>query len=385
MSKEHKIDWDSLRNELNGMVDDLGLDFNEEESYEDYDYSEYIPKKEEKTTAYVAVGEEKPEISEEILMKDFITDQDVYENSSILYPEKKVYRSMILEIFTPEQLLYLSRLSETFSISNNQKISIIKEKLTEWNIDYAPLGGGTNRFGFMIDGYALKIACDKDGKIDNKREFKYSQNLQPYVVKCYEISPDGLMGVFEYVEIFTMDDYVNNQDKMRTILEDIAKSFLIGDVGVTSKNYVNWGFRENGEPVILDFAYIYAVSYKQFKCQCPSHALLYYDKDFVKLICPACGKGYRFEDIRQRISRQDQDEEIGDITTQGYILTAPEQEKKFNVNFVLGAYDAVFRKLIKMKKKADKRLIQQKEKERDDDEIIEFDELLAKIRSGELL
>ena len=68
-------------------------------------------------------------------------------------------------------------------------------------------------------------------------EFIYSRQLQPYVVKCYELAPDGLVAVFEYLEIFTVDDLYKNQSTMREMLTDIAAEFLIGDVGISSVNY----------------------------------------------------------------------------------------------------------------------------------------------------
>ena len=51
----------------------------------------------------------------------------------------------------------------------------------------------------MANYVAIRL-YDKDGKIDNKREFIYSLPLQPYVVKTYEVSESGLFSVCEYVQ-----------------------------------------------------------------------------------------------------------------------------------------------------------------------------------------
>ena len=315
-----------------------------------------------------------------------ITDEDIEQNAGRYYPEEKTYRSLLLEIFTPDQAIELEKIQRTYSITNNQKIKIYREKLDEWGIDYNPIGGGTNRYAFMADGYIVKIACDADGKIDNKREFIYSLPLQPYVIKCYETYADGLMAIFEYVEAFTIDDFWKNTGRMKEILSQIGNQFLIGDVGINSTNYVNWGFRDDGSIVILDYAYIYSVAFKQFTCPCSPSSILYYDKDFNKLVCSTCGKVYSFRDVRKRISRKDQDEEIGDLYKKGYILTKKEEKKKFKPSFVLGAYGTIKSKLEKEMRKSGKTAFKSifRKSQNNEEEIIpeSMDDLNALLDSG---
>lgn len=285
-----------------------------------------------------------------LVIPEEITEDSIKEYAPLLYPEKKVLRSLVLEFFTPQMLLELEKLARTHSLSDNQKVDKIKDMLKKWDIPYNPLGPGTNRLGIMVDGYVLKIALDGDGKIDNCREFIYSMQLQPYVIKCYEIAPNGIVGVFEYVEGFTLDDFYKNQSRMREILKKIAANFLIGDVGISSVNYLNWGFRGE-EIVILDFAYIYSVKFKVFTCQCSPTSVLYYDKDFNTLICKNCKKAYDFRTIRKKISRKDQELEIGDVTKKGYVISSSEEEVPFDPNFTEGARDAILKKLMKLHKK----------------------------------
>ena len=54
-------------------------------------------------------------------------------------------------------------------------------------------------------------------------------------------------------------------------------------------------------------------------------ALLKYDDNFVKLICPVCGKSYDFADVRRRISKKDQEKEIGNILDYSYKVTKDNQ------------------------------------------------------------
>lgn len=232
-------------------------------------------------------------------------------------------RSLILQYFTPDLLTKLWLITKTSGASNNERGQMIKDTLRENNVPFSPLGSGTNRLGILIDGYAFKIALDDDGMIDNRREFLYTTKIQPYVIKVYEISPMGLVAVTEYLTIFTYDDYREHADEMRDILKEVSRSFLIGDVGITGKNYVNWGFRDDGTIAMLDFAYIYSVKYKLFTCSCSDDAILDYDEDFVKLICPLCGRRYTFGSIRKKVTKKQQEEEIGSIDDQGYILRKP--------------------------------------------------------------
>ena len=103
---------------------------------------------------------------------------------------------------------------------------------------------------------------------------------------------------------------------------------MIGDVGINTDNYKNWGIRNVGdrsEICMLDFAYIYKISYKLFTCNCDRITLLQYDENFVDLVCPRCGRKFQFSEIRRRITRAMQEEEIGDIRRLGYVLHSGEE------------------------------------------------------------
>ena len=108
---------------------------------------------------------------------------------------------------------------------------------------------------------------------------------------------------------------------MKNILRDLSSKYLIGDVGIIKKNLTNWGVRhsEYGDQIcILDFAYIYDVSFGTFTCSCDNITMLEYDKSFSKFICPNCAKVYTFEDLRSRITKKLESEEIGDIRNISY-------------------------------------------------------------------
>lgn len=239
---------------------------------------------------------------------------------------KKHKRSLINKYFNKDIFLEMYAITLSSGIDNNDRYIMMQDILRNHNIPFTPLGCGTNRASVLIDGYALKIALDKDGGIDNRREAIYSKALQPYVTKCYECTPNGMLAVEEYVEIFTQDDFRSRQSEMREILEAISEQYLVGDIGITAKNYVNWGIRLDGTICILDYAYCYNTTFGTFRCSCDDTSILQYDKNFVDLICPKCGRKYTFGDIRRRITRKAQEDEIGDIRRIGYNITKPDED-----------------------------------------------------------
>lgn len=239
--------------------------------------------------------------------------------------------SLIKSMFTVDQLIEITKIS-MMSCDNNTKCVYIREYLTNEGIQFGGLGPGTNRYGINMRStqgmVAVKIALDRDGMIDNRREFLYGKDLYPDVCKIYECLPNGLIAVFEYVIPFTLMDFKEYENNIREILERISSTYMIGDVGINTDNYKNWGIRNIGdrtEICMLDFAYIYKISYKLFTCNCDGITLLHYDDNYVDLICPKCGRKFQFSEIRRRITRKMQEEEIGDIRKLGYVLHSGEE------------------------------------------------------------
>ena len=214
--------------------------------------------------------------------------------------------AMILDKFPKDVLIELNGIT-MLSCDNNTKCVRIRETLKRNGIQYEGLGSGTNRYGINMPGptgmLAVKIALDSDGMVDNRREFKYGPQLYPYVCKVYECLEDGLVAVFEYVTPFTLGDLHRFEDQIREILGKVSN--------------------EKEEICMLDFAYVYAISYKLFTCNCDGITLVQYDDDYVGLYCPRCHKKYTFAHIRRKVTRKDQEMEIGNIKDQGYELHAP--------------------------------------------------------------
>ena len=244
---------------------------------------------------------------------------------------QKTLRSMINEFFPFELRVELDLLSRRRDIFNNEKQEEIFNLLRKYEIkDVTPLGPGTNRYAFKLNGFVIKVATDSDGKIDNLKEFKMAKRLFPYVTKTYEVAKNGTLLVAEYIQPFqSYSEMLKYAEEIRNILTKLSSVYLIGDVGIDSKNYANWGLRVGSdEPVCLDFAYVYEVSSTFFLCsKCNTQSMLMPNKDFTGLYCssPVCGAKYSFEDIRRRIGNDLHRLEIGDLSTEGYIMTKPSE------------------------------------------------------------
>ena len=240
---------------------------------------------------------------------------------------EKTLRSLIQEKFDLELRIEIEFLSRRRDLINEEKQEELIKLLQSRNIEnIVPLGAGTNRYAFKLDGFVIKVATDHDGKIDNLKEFKMAKRLYPHVSKTYEVSENGTFLVAEYIPPFgSYTEMCRYADKIREILTELSAVYLIGDVGITSKNFGNWGLRTGtDDPVCLDFAYVYEVSSELFICRsCNTDSMLVPNKDFTELHCsnPGCGRKYLFEDIRAKIGNDIHRHEIGDLSEEGYRMT----------------------------------------------------------------
>lgn len=249
---------------------------------------------------------------------------------------KKILRSFLHEQLPLDLRVEIELLSRRRDIFNAEKQEELIKLLRKFNIPgIVPLGSGTNRYAFKLNGFVVKVATDNDGKIDNFKEFKMAKRLYPYVAKTYEVSENGTLLVAEYIEPFqSYGEMISYADQIRDILKKLSSVYLIGDVGITKKNYANWGKRiGSDEPVCLDFAYVYDVKSELFLCKaCKNNSMLIPNNDFTKLICPAvgCGKEYEFEEIRARLGNDIHSHEIGDLSKEGYLMYEDSQETELD-------------------------------------------------------
>ena len=177
------------------------------------------------------------------------------------------------------------------------------EILNKYNIKYQEIGTGTNRFIVKYDGYALKIALDREGVADNIQEFSICEALMPNVAYAYEISSGGHLSVAAYCPAFTsLGEMYHHQASIREILKTWSKRYLLGDVGMTDRTFANWGLAPGGRPVCIDYAYIFPSSLDQFECICGCKSMSFASSNFSTYKCDKCGKLYEDRELRARIS-----------------------------------------------------------------------------------
>lgn len=182
--------------------------------------------------------------------------------------------------------------------------------LEDYKIDYKDIGTGTNRFIIKYDGYVIKIALDQEGVNDNKQEWTIAYQLPrldpkvPDVALPYEISRGGHLLVADYAPAFTSynEMIANHRTTISNILKNWYKNgYLLGDVGIQSKNFANWGVI-NGKPVCIDYAYIFKASGTIFGCAICGCNELTLDNSFSTYQCPKCKKEFPDALLRARIS-----------------------------------------------------------------------------------
>lgn len=233
--------------------------------------------------------------------------------------------SRIHRFIPKECMVELNAICGDVTISdNNTKADMMAATLRKHGVPFKELGPGTNRYAVRIDGYVFKIAMDKNGIDDNKIEFTMSDELQPFVSKTYECN--GLIVVSEYVTFISKTEFVDNEENIKAILARLADRYIFGDVGYMKKNFLNWGYRDNGDLVILDYGYIYKVRGEEVRCtnllsdDVVCGRFLEYDNKFNDLVCPHCRRKYSYDDIRRRIDVKFERERVDNTMKSAYCL-----------------------------------------------------------------
>lgn len=208
--------------------------------------------------------------------------------------------SIIKEFFNDDMIKMLYYHACRVDIpDNNDKAEMVKELLGP---EFVELGTGTNRIAFLHNGLVCKIALDRRGLIDNLTEYKRSGELPEYLAKVYETNM--LVDICEYVTVMDAETFIANKEGILAILEDMSKAYLFDDIGFTTKNCYNWGYRaDSGDIVILDYGYLYNLKGQESAITCPKcKAMLKYNNLYTGFVCSnkGCGTKYTNMDIMRR-------------------------------------------------------------------------------------
>lgn len=248
--------------------------------------------------------------------------------------DKKTLRSRIKHTFGEDLLKLIANICDTKRIDSSQrKMKMLQQLLKRYEIRFDVLGGATNRIALFIDGYAFKFAMDRQGYKDNLMEYALSAELQPYVTKVYETN--GYVLVAEPVKTMTIDDFKLRKVDILKVLELLSSDYLLGDVGYIKKNFTNWGIRDNGSVVILDFAYCHRATEKLFSCQVCGDGVLVYDSTFSHLRCSnstVCMTKYTYNEIKMIQGDQVDIDMIDEMKKESIALGRGETSKQIFVD-----------------------------------------------------
>lgn len=213
-------------------------------------------------------------------------------------------------LLMPQDLDAIHRVITSAKLSGNGEKRIFAIRDIMARRGFTQLAGGTNRSVFTHPNYphiAVKVAIDNVGIHDNPAEYNNQFILKPYCTKCFEVSADGAVGVFEKVgRIRNSVEFYQMWDDIYSLCEYFIteKELLLEDFGI--KFFMNWGIRYGYGPVLLDFPYVYDIDWDKLHCDRPNddgticNGNIDYDDRFDFLVCEKCGKRYRAVDIAKK-------------------------------------------------------------------------------------
>lgn len=199
----------------------------------------------------------------------------------------------IKNYFNKELLEKIHGLIKDGTIDIFKRADILSSWLRPYGFKEA--GCGTNRIAYKKDGYIFKIAVNPKGISGNHTEYDLSDELRPYVTKCYD--DNGLVCIAEKVTVMDEGDSRYYEDKIYKILQKISRTYILSDIG--PKSFLNWGINSEGEPVILDYGYLRPItSNMNFTCHKKGcDGKLKYKEDFSAFECDICGREHSIVDI----------------------------------------------------------------------------------------
>lgn len=223
--------------------------------------------------------------------------------------------SRIAEI-PDEAKIALYNITSDYTISDcNEKADMIAAVMEP--LGFVEIGCGTNRIAFRKHNYVYKVALDERGFIDNISEYKRSIEFPQYFMKVYETNRELL--VCEYCELVSEEYFLNHKAEVKAILDVLSNYYIMDDVGLTTKNFCNWGLRTttDGEEhmVIIDNAYFYPIRNKDMIiCGCGGKIVPSNDFTYYRCTNTACAMKYTVPEILN-MSRFDFDGEDEEAIT----------------------------------------------------------------------
>lgn len=158
----------------------------------------------------------------------------------------------ISDFISEKTILRIERLF-TKNASLDDVYDVISKLMTDDG--YKEYDLGTNRMIFLPPkslnrkDYVVKIAVDRKGQDSNFREF-YNGDLDKRLTFSYAVSENGTVLIQERVTPFDSHLMKEHKNEVVKLLKKLSKKILLVDCKL--ENFKNFGFRKNGDVVLLD-------------------------------------------------------------------------------------------------------------------------------------
>lgn len=167
---------------------------------------------------------------------------------------------------------------------------------------------GTNRavYKHLEDqSFVFKIAISEPGRKDSPAEMINQHKLRPFIAKCFDVVPNGVIGSFERVEdITSKEQFKNIAGEIFDMINKVVGNYVMADIG--TKFFRNYGIRMGFGPVWLDYPMLFEVDGSKLFCNnlhygVPCGGEIDYDPGFNFLYCEKCGKQYTASSLSRGI------------------------------------------------------------------------------------
>lgn len=241
-----------------------------------------------------------------------------------LYSKRKTFAEFNWDaLFAPSIYCFISEydIQKLYNIGTSIKYAgdITKKEKAIRNImeplGFRRLASGTNRivYTYLEDTtFLVKVAVDKTGMKNTPDEFRNQMFLKPFVAKCFESHPTGIIGSFERgMPITNIEEFVSIWDDVFEAILSLIGEWIIEDIG--TKFFMNWMIRDGFGPVLCDYPEVFKLDGNKLFCSKPAimgqklplcGGLIDYDEGFNYLVCTKCGKQYTARELSKAVENK---------------------------------------------------------------------------------
>jgi hypothetical protein len=195
----------------------------------------------------------------------------------------------------------------------NAKEKAIKEIMEP--LGFRRFGSGTNRllYSHLEDtNFLVKIAIDRAGLENSPKEIVNQEYLKPFVTKCFECHPTGVIATFERcTPITNRQEFLSVAEDIFDVIVSMVGEYILEDIG--TDYFMNWVMRDGFGPILCDFPEMFRVDGNKLFCNRPlirnqkfpvCGGTIDYDDGFNQFICTKCGKMYRARELSKALEER---------------------------------------------------------------------------------